>query len=101
MANIDFDDCIETALENVGNDRALALKLLTDLMTYINGEDARHKEMGLTAAKYLETLQRSNEQLVKISNMLHKHEEISTDLSAQEKQTIFDFISFEPAPEEE
>ena len=99
MAKLDFDKCVETALENVNNDRALALKLLTDIMAYINEEDARHKEHGLTAAKYLETLQRSNEQLVKISNMLHKQEKEMSNFTFTDDPSVYDFIN--GLPEEE
>ena len=99
MAKPDFDKCIETALENVNNDRALALKLLTDIMSYINAEDARHKEHGITAAKYLETLQRSNEQLVKISNMLHKHEKEAANFTFTDDNSVYDFINESPLEE--
>ena len=40
-----------------------------------------HKEMGLIASKYLETLQRSNEQLVKLSSLIQKNSIKSAGLS--------------------
>jgi len=92
MAKVDLDVCLASALENVENDRALALTLLTDLMTYINKEDARHREVGLTAAKYLETLQRSNEQLVKISSLLHKKTDTSVGLTDDIKEDLYALI---------
>jgi len=92
MAKTDLDNCLESALENVENDRALALTLLTDLMKYINKEEARHREVGLTAAKYLETLQRSNEQLVKISSLLHKKTSSSEGLSTTDKEDLYALI---------
>ena len=87
-----LDNCVEEALENIQNDRALALTLLTDLMKYINLEEARHKEVGLTAAKYLETLQRSNEQLVKISTLLYKKEGKNNELSDDIKEDLYTLI---------
>ncbi len=45
MAKVDLDNCLEAALENVDNDRALALTLLTDLMSYINKQEALHREV--------------------------------------------------------
>jgi len=92
MAKVDLEGCLEDALENIQNDRAMALSLLTDLMQYINKEEARHREVGLTAAKYLETLQRSNEQLVKISTLLHKQTAKSQNLTDEDKQDLYALI---------
>ncbi len=92
MAKEKLETCLEDALENIKNDRALTLTLLTDLMKYINVEEARHKEVGLTAAKYLETLQRSNEQLVKISALLQKQTSASATLTDSDKQDLYSLI---------
>ena len=92
MAKAEIDDCIDTAIENIKNDRALALTLLADLMQYIHKEDARHKEVGLTAAKYLETLQRSNEQLVKVSALLYKKKGQVNGLSDIDKEDLYSLI---------
>lgn len=92
MEKADLESCLKDALENVENDRALALTLLTDLMNYINKEEARHKEVGLTAAKYLETLQRSNEQLVKLSSILYKKNNSSNELTANDKEDLYALI---------
>ena len=92
MAKEKLETCLEDALENIKNDRALTLTLLTDLMKYINVEEARHKEVGLTAAKYLETLQRSNEQLVKISALLQKQTSASASLTDSDKQDLYSLI---------
>ena len=94
MAKPDLENCIESALENIRNDRALSLTLLTDLMKYINVEEARHKEAGLTAAKYLETLQRSNEQLVKISSLLQKNNSQQVGLTADDKEDLYALIQY-------
>ena len=48
--------------------------------------------MGITAAKYVETLQRSNEQLVKISTLLKRAEKQETGLTADDKKDIFDLL---------
>tara|TARA_R110000822_G_scaffold4046_8_gene17381 strand:+ start:283 stop:465 length:183 start_codon:yes stop_codon:yes gene_type:complete len=52
---------IEHATKNVTDDRAATKSLLMTLMKYMSVSEDRHKEVGLIAAKYLETLQRSNE----------------------------------------
>ena len=72
-----IDSYIDDTIENIKNDRALALKLLTDVMKSLTtGHD--HKDLGQVASKYLETLQRSNEQLVKKipPNLLVSHRRI-------------------------
>ena len=63
---------IEKANKNITDDRAATQTLLMSLMKYMQSGDDRHREFGLIAAKYLETLQRSNEQLVKIASLLQK-----------------------------
>jgi|TARA_R110002074_G_scaffold281118_1_gene452384 hypothetical protein len=95
MAKEKLEICLEDALENIKNDRALTLTLLADLMKYINVEEARHKEVGLTAAKYLETLQRSNEQLVKISALLQRQTSANTALSDSDKKDLYSLIQGE------
>ena len=63
---------IEEVIKNIRDDRDITRRLLDDVMVYLSKSEERHKEVGLTAAKYVETLQRSNEQLVKISALLQK-----------------------------
>jgi len=92
-ANI--DKCIADALENINNDRAMAMTLLTDLMQYIRGQEERHQHAGPVAAKYLETLQRSNEQLVKISALLHKKSDSSSNLTNMDRDEIYSIINDE------
>lgn len=86
-----LDKHIDDAIENIDNDRALALTLLTDLMKSMKaGHD--HKELGQIASKYLETLQRSNEQLVKVSALLHKRSPVFSGLSSEDKENIYSLI---------
>ena len=87
-----LDKHIEDAIENIGNDRALALTLLTDLMKSMHASHD-HKELGQIASKYLETLQRSNEQLVKVSTLIQKQQaSLSDGLSDDDKADIFDML---------
>tara|TARA_R100001594_G_scaffold63003_1_gene97383 strand:- start:2940 stop:3239 length:300 start_codon:yes stop_codon:yes gene_type:complete len=87
------EKCIEDALDNIQNDRALAMTLLSDLMRYIKQSNDRHQASGPVAAKYLETLQRSNEQLVKITTLLHKkNSSVTAGLTKEDKEEIFDLI---------
>ena len=53
--------------------------------------DERHKEVGIIAAKYLETLQRSNEQLVKLTALIQKSR-TNNKISEEDKEELFDLI---------
>jgi hypothetical protein len=86
---------IEEAIKNIRNDRDITRRLLDDVMVYLSKGEERHKEVGLTAAKYVETLQRSNEQLVKISALLQRKESKQVGLSPDDKKDIFDLIQKE------
>lgn len=68
----DIKQILEEAIDNIREDRKKALSLLEDLAEFIGQSQDRHKDVGQTAAKYLETLQRSNEQLVKITALIQK-----------------------------
>ena len=50
------------------------------------------KHLGLVAAKYLETLQRSNEQLVKVAALLQKKQGKSEGFTEKDKDELFDMI---------
>lgn len=93
----DLKSLIEEATRNISEDRAATKVLLTNVMKYMQSVDERHREVGLIAAKYLETLQRSNEQLVKIAAIVHKKESgsTSTSISEEEKDELFDMINQE------
>jgi len=86
------EDFIEQAKINVNEDRAATKTLLMGLMKYMQTGDDRHREVGLVAAKYLETLQRSNEQLVKLAALVQKKASANQNISEEEKQDIFDMI---------
>ena len=86
---------IEKATENITEDRAATKTLLMAIMKYMKTGDDRHREVGLIAAKYLETLQRSNEQLVKLAGLVQKNENVSSSISEEDKQELFDLINKE------
>ena len=90
----DINSFVEEAIRNVKEDRAVTNFLLTDLLAFINETNRNHKEVGLIAAKYLETLQRSNEQLVKIAALIQKQQNPrDIGLSDLDKEEIFDIIN--------
>lgn len=86
-----IDKYLEEAIENIREDRERALSLLKDIADFIGQSQDRHKDVGQTAAKYLETLQRSNEQLVKITALIQKNKDIEYgDLDKQEADSLYD-----------
>jgi len=84
---------IEQATKNITDDRAATKTLLMTLMKYMTVSEDRHKEVGLVAAKYLETLQRSNEQLVKLAALVQKKSNASEEINESDKQELFDLIN--------
>ena len=87
--NKNFDSLTDEAIENVRADREQTQDLLRDLVKYIAASEDRHRDVGLTAAKYVETLQRSNEQLVKIASLKQKEEKLGSGLSQEERDEIY------------
>ena len=61
-------------------------------MMYLSGDETRHEKVGQIAAKYVETLQRSNEQLVKVVALMQKRVDKSSDFSEEDKAEIFDLL---------
>ena len=86
---------IEQATTNIVEDRAATKTLLMTLMKYMQVSDDRHKEVGMVAAKYLETLQRSNEQLVKIASLVQKKSASDQGITEEDKKELFDLINSE------
>jgi hypothetical protein len=89
------ENFIEQAKTNIVEDRATTKVLLMNLMKYMQASDDRHREVGLVAAKYLETLQRSNEQLVKLATLVQKKKLRNENITEEDRQHIFDMITKE------
>ena len=87
-----LDDYLEEAITNIRDDRGVTKDLLDDVIRLIGKDEEHHKYVGSVAAKYVETLQRSNEQLVKISTLIHKQQSGDTRLSDTDKAEIFDLL---------
>jgi len=88
----DLESYIDEAIKNIRSDRAITTTLLMELMEYMKKDDERKEKVGVVAAKYVETLQRSNEQLVKVSALIQKKTEGQDGLSEEDKSEIFDLI---------
>ena len=70
-------EIVEDAIKNVRSDRRAIQVQITDLNKSMQGASdmSKHSTYGLTLSKYAETLQRSNEQLIKLGELLRKLEE--------------------------
>jgi hypothetical protein len=90
-----LEEYIQEATRNIREDRALAKSLLIDAMNDMKMSDAARKELGAIAAKYVENLQRSNEQMVKISALLQKQQGSTTGLSEEDKSDLYDMLDKE------
>ena len=86
------DHYFEKVIKNIEDDRDITRRLLDDVMVYLSKDEENHRVVGLTAAKYVETLQRSNEQLVKISALIQKKQSQNINLNDVDKEEIFDLI---------
>ena len=76
MAKKSLEELIGQALDNIEHDRQVTEEMLNDLQCYLKANDSRYAEVGNTAAKFVETLQRSNEQIVKLAALVHKKETV-------------------------
>jgi hypothetical protein len=91
----DLENYIQEAIDNIRDDRDITSTLLTQVFAEITNGQETHKDLGLIAAKYVETLQRSNEQLVKLTSIMAKKTDSSVELSEDDKRELFDVIQGE------
>jgi len=89
-----IDDYLKEAIDNIREDREITRELLDDAVKYVAKDEARHKEVGIILSKYVETLQRSNEQLVKIAGIMSKNEK-NDGLSEGDMEDIYSMIKKE------
>ena len=85
---------ITDSIQNIQDDRKLTVDLLNELRSEIQSGETNHSRSGVIAAKYVETLQRSNEQLVKLANMLAKQQVVEEDITLTDEETdnLFEVI---------
>ena len=90
-----LENYIHEAIKNIRDDRDITSTLLTQVFAEITNGQETHKDLGLIAAKYVETLQRSNEQLVKLTSIMAKKTDSGVELSEEDKKSLFDVIQGE------
>ena len=91
----DLENYIQEAIGNIRDDRNITSTLLTQVFAEITNGQETHKDLGLIAAKYVETLQRSNEQLVKLTSIMAKKTDSTVELTEEDKRELFDVIQGE------
>ena len=90
-----IDSYLDEAIQNIRDDRSTIGTLLTDLIIDMKKSVEKNKDASLAAAKYVETLQRSNEQLVKIAAIMQKREVKKEGFTDLDKKELFEIIKSE------
>ena len=97
MSKKDLQSLIDEALGNIRNDRKVAREFLNEIANQIANDPDKNKYLSPVAAKHVESLQRSNEQLVKIIGLRQKNQPQDFNLTEEDKKNLFDMIQGEPA----
>ena len=97
MSKKDLESLYDEALTNVRDDRKLAREFLNEVANQIAQDATQNKYLSPVAAKHVESLQRSNEQLVKIITLRQKRAAATFELSDTDKDSLFDMIQGETA----
>ena len=92
MNEKDLNSLMSEALENVRSDRRIAEEFLNELANQIADDPEKNRALSPVAAKHIETMQRSNEQLVKIISLKQKTQTQTLELTEEDKNNLFDLI---------
>ncbi len=92
MSKNDINSLIDEALDNIRKDRKFAREFLNEIANQIAKDSEQNRGLSPVAAKHIETMQRSNEQLVKIIAIQQKSQDTSYELTDSDKDQIFDMI---------
>jgi hypothetical protein len=90
--SFNLDEYLEEATINIRADRAMASSLLIDVIADMKSSVTDRRELGPTAAKYIENLQRSNEQMVKLAALLQKQRDEHFGLTVDDKEQLYDML---------
>lgn len=91
--DLNLEEYVEETTKNIREDRAMAKTLLMDVMADMAASATDRREMGPIAAKFVENLQRSNEQMVKLAAILQRQKTSSVGLSSDDKEQLFDLLN--------
>ncbi len=92
MSKKDLESLINEALDNIRDDRKMAREFLNEIANQIATDGEQNKYLSPVAAKHIETMQRSNEQLVKLIGLRQKRHDTTTSLTEEDKDSLFDMI---------
>ena len=92
MSSKNIDNLISEALSNIRDDRKVAREFLNDVANQLVNDAEQTKYLSPVAAKHIETLQRSNEQLVKIISIQSKNTTTNIEFSEKDKEEMFNLI---------
>ena len=67
--------------QNAVDDRATAGLLLTDLVLQTQGNSTNHLQFGTLMTKYLERMSKSNDQILKLAELIAKEQESTNMIS--------------------
>ena len=90
-----YEKLLDEAIKNIRLDREATNTALDELCQDIHSGKLDHGRSGLVVAKYLETLQRSNEQLVKVASLMAKTSKQTETITSADIDAIYDNISAE------
>ena len=93
--NLNLEDYVDETTKNIREDRAMAKTLLIDVMADMAASATDRREMGPIAAKFVENLQRSNEQMVKLASILQRQKTNQIGLTDDDKEQLFDLLNEE------
>ena len=91
--DLTLEEYLEETTKNIREDRAMAKSLLIDVMSDMAASPTDRREMGPIAAKFVENLQRSNEQMVKLASILQRQKVTNVGLSEDDKEQLFDLLN--------
>ena len=91
--DLSLDEYLEETTKNIREDRAMAKTLLMDVMADMAASATDRREMGPIAAKFVENLQRSNEQMVKLASILQRQKTTNVGLTENDKEELFDLLN--------
>tara|TARA_R110000751_G_scaffold130065_1_gene232042 strand:- start:610 stop:918 length:309 start_codon:yes stop_codon:yes gene_type:complete len=91
--NLNLEEYVEETTTNIREDRAMAKALLIEVMADMAASPTDRREMGPIAAKFVENLQRSNEQMVKLASIIQRQKTNQIGLTDDDKDQLFDLLN--------
>lgn len=89
---MDSKEILEKTLKNIEKDRSVSTAAIGSLLPYLLEAPERHFQGGIALAKYIDQLQKSNDQLIKISTEMNKLFQSEDEEDLELDEGIFDQI---------